>query len=97
MGCGCLFVLLAWLSPRFALFVMQLFTDRLSASMDSFLVGLLGFVFLPYTTVFYALTYAPGSGVRGLGWFLVALGFLLDLGSWFGGGREAQRRQASAR
>ena len=74
---------------------MQLFTDRLSVSMDSFLVGLLGFVFLPYTTVLYALAYAPGSGVRGLGWFLVVLGFLLDLGSWFGGGREAQRRQAS--
>jgi hypothetical protein len=43
--------------------------------------------------VLYALTYAPLGGVSGFGWFLVAFGFLLDLGSWFGGGREAQRRQ----
>lgn len=95
MGCGCLVALLVWLSPRFALVIMQLFTDKLSISMDSFLMGILGFVFLPYTTVFYALCYAPIGGVSGFGWFLVALGFLLDLGSWFGGGKQAQRRQAS--
>lgn len=95
MGCGCLIALLVWLSPRFALVVMQLFTDKLAVSMDSFLMGALGFVFLPYTTVLYALTYAPIGGVSGFGWFLVAFGFLLDLGSWFGGGREAQRRQES--
>jgi hypothetical protein len=95
MGCGCLIALLVWLSPRFALVLMQLFTDKLSISMDSFLMGALGFVFLPYTTVLYALVYAPLGGVSGFGWFLVALGFLLDLGSWFGGGRQAQRRQES--
>lgn len=96
MGCGCLIALLVWLSPRFALVVMQLFTDKLSIAMPSFLVGALGFVFLPYTTVFYALAYAPIGGVEGFGWFLVALGFLLDLGSWFGGGQQARQRQASA-
>jgi hypothetical protein len=98
MGCGCLVALLVWLSPRFALVIMQLFTDKLSIAMDSFLMGALGFVFLPYTTVFYALCYAPGlgGGVSGFGWLLVALGFLLDLGSWFGGGKQAQNRQATA-
>ncbi len=95
LGCGCLVALFAWLSPRFVLFLMWLFTDRLSIALDSFWVGLLGFVFLPYTTVFYTLCYAPIGGVSGLGWFIVALGFLLDLGSWFGGGRQAQRGQES--
>jgi hypothetical protein len=95
MGCGCLIALLVWLSPRFALVIMQLFTDRLALAMDSFLMGALGFVFLPYTTVFYALCYAPLGGVSGFGWLLVALGFLLDLGSWFGGGKQAQNRQSA--
>ena len=95
MGCGCLVALVAWLSPRFALFLMWLFTDRLTIAMDSFIMGALGFVFLPYTTVLYALCYAPIGGVTGFGWLLVALGFLLDLGSWFGGGKQAQQRNAS--
>jgi hypothetical protein len=97
MGCGCLIALLVWLSPRFALVIMQLFTDKLSIAMDSFLMGALGFVFLPYTTVLYALCYAPGlgGGVSGFGWLLVAIGFLLDVGSWFGGGKQAQNRQAA--
>ena len=30
-----------------------------------------------------------------LGWFFVVLGFLLDLSSLFGGGREGRRRYAS--
>lgn len=93
MGCGCLIVLLTWISPRFALFVLWLFTERLSVAVDSFLVGLLGFIFLPYTFVLYALAYSPVGGVSGIGWFLVALGFLLDLGSWFGGGQEAKSRR----
>jgi hypothetical protein len=94
VGCGCLIALLAWVSPRFAIFVMWLFTDRLSTAMDSFLVGLLGFLLLPYTTVLYALAHDPVSGVSGLGWFLVALGFGFDLASWFGGGSQARRRRA---
>ena len=98
MGCGCLIALLVWLSPRFVLVLMQLFTDKLSIAMDSFLMGALGFVFLPYTTVFYALCYAPGLGgwVSGFGWILVAFGFLLDIGSWVGAGKQAQSRQAAS-
>ncbi len=96
MGCGCLVVLIAWVSPRFALFVVWIFTDRLSIALDSFLIGALGFVFLPYTTLFWALAYAPFGGVSGLGWLLVAFGFFADLASWSGSGREAQRRQASS-
>ncbi len=95
MGCGCLIALLAWISPRFVIVLMQLFTDRLSIAFDSFLVGALGFVFLPYTTAIYALAYAPFGGVSGFGWLLVAAGFLMDMGSWFGGGQQARQRQSS--
>ena len=94
MGCGCLAVLFAWLSPRFALTFMWIFTDKLTVAFDSFLIGLAGFVLLPYTAVFYALTYSvTRGGPSGFGWLLVAFGALLDLGSWLGAGRQAQNRQ----
>lgn len=92
MGCCLVFLVLAG-APRFALFLMWLFTDRLAVALDSFVVGALGFFVLPYTTVMYALAYDPLRGVRGLGWFLVAFAFLADLTVTFGGGRaERQRR-----
>ena len=50
-------------------------------------------MFLPYTTLFYVFAYAPVVGVSSIGWFFVILGFLLDLGSLFGGGREGARRR----
>jgi hypothetical protein len=97
MGCGCLIALLAWLSPRFAIILLQLFTDRMSHAMDSFLIGFAGFVFLPYTTVIYALAYQyPIPGVSGFGWVLVAAGFVADMSTWFGGGQQARQRQRNA-
>lgn len=92
MGCGCLLGVIAIAIPRFTLFLLWLFSDRLSVAFDSFVVGFLGFLLLPYTTVFYALAYRPAEGVGGFGWFLVILGFLVDLTSHFGGGEAARRR-----
>jgi hypothetical protein len=85
----CLVVLLGAFFPRVAIFIMWLFTNKLSLAFNSFWLGLAGFLFLPFTTFFYALAYAPVRGVSGIGWFFVILGFLLDLSNWFGGGRYA--------
>lgn len=92
----CLIVLTAWLSPRLAIFFLWLFTDRMEISMDSGWMGLAGFFLLPWTTLMYALSYQLGSGVSGLGWFFVALGFGFDMVSWFGGGSQAKQRQATS-
>ena len=94
MGCGCLIALLGVTAPRIAIFVMWLFTDYMSRAYESFLIAFLGFLLLPYTTAFYALVYAPVDGVSGFGWIVVAFGVLLDLGSWFGGGRYGREYQA---
>ena len=91
MGC-CALVLASWISPRFVLFLMWVFGNRLDFAFDSFWAGLAGFVFLPWTSVCWALAYAPIAGVRGLGWVLVAFGLLADLATWFGGGREGRNR-----
>src|SRR4051812_30254875 len=48
---GCLIVLVALFSSRFALVLMWLFTDRLGDAFDSTLGPLFGFFFLPWTTL----------------------------------------------
>jgi hypothetical protein len=93
MGC-CALVLASWISPRFVLFLMWIFGDRLEVAFDSFWTGLAGFLFLPWTSLAFALAYAPTDEVSGIGWLFVAVGLALDLGSWFGGGREGRRRYA---
>ena len=89
---GCLFALISAISARFALFLVWLFTDRLTIAFRSGWEGILGFIFIPYTTLFYALVYAPGKGVDGFGWVIVALGLLLDLSTSSIFGARARRR-----
>ena len=51
---GCLVALLALLSPRLALAAIWLFSDLLSRAFDSWILPLLGFFLLPWTTLGYA-------------------------------------------
>jgi len=88
---GCFVVLFAAAMPRFALFMMWVFGyDKMALAMDSFILGLLGFLLLPYTTVFYILAYAPQGGVSGFGWFIVVFGFLLDISAHARSGKEGK-------
>jgi hypothetical protein len=89
----CLVVLIALISPRLALFLTALFSDILSRSMDSVFLPLLGFFFLPWTTLAYAYMWDIGTHeVRGFEWFIVGFAFLVDLGAYGGGARERGRR-----
>jgi hypothetical protein len=89
---GCLFALISAFSARLALFLVWIFTDRLSIAFRSGWEGILGFIFLPYATLFYALVYQPHKGVDAFGWVIVALGILLDLSSHLFGSRAGRRR-----
>ncbi len=95
MGCGCLILLASGISPRLAVFLMWVFTDRLAIALDSFWVGLAGFVFLPWTTFVYAAAYDPFDGVTGIGLALVAFAFVVDVASWFGSGRSGYQRRSA--
>jgi hypothetical protein len=92
---GCLLALFAWISPRFVLAMVYLFSDRLTVAFSSGWEGILGFLFLPYTALFYALVYRPGFAVRGFGWFIVALGVVMDLSSLDLGRRAGRWRRRS--
>jgi len=89
----CLVVLLALISPRLALFAIWLFSDILSRAYDSWIVPLLGFFLLPWTTLAYAGLWSAGTNrVDGFEWFIVALAFVVDLGSYVGGSSGRARR-----
>jgi hypothetical protein len=102
VGC-CLFAAAGFIGPRIALFVMWLFElldDRLAVAFDHWWQGFLGWLILPWTTLFYVLAFDPNPpiaplGVRGIGWLFVGIGFLFDLSTLFGGRRgQQQRREA---
>jgi hypothetical protein len=96
MGCGCFILLLGSAFPRLALIITWIFTDRVDIAFDGWLLPLGGLIFLPYTTFFYVLAYAPIAGVTGIGWFFVVLGFLLDISSYANSGRIGKQRYRSA-
>ena len=82
----CLVLLLAIFSPRLALFAIFLFSNLLSRAFDSWLVPLLGFFLLPWTTLAYAVMWDIGTrNVNGFEWFIVVLAFFADLASYAGG------------
>jgi hypothetical protein len=93
---GCLLALLAAISPRFVIFLLWIFSDRLTIAFRSGWEGIIGFLLLPYTTLFYALVYAPGKGVDSFGWFIVALGVFLDIASHLFSSRARRRRDRRA-
>jgi hypothetical protein len=78
---GCLVLLFALVSPRLALVATWLFTSLLGRAFDSWIVPLLGFFLLPWTTLAYAWMWRSGHVVRGLEWFVVGFAFLVDLGA----------------
>jgi hypothetical protein len=89
----CLVVLLALISPRLALFALWLFSDVVGDAYDSWIVPLLGFFVLPWTTLAYAGMWSAGTNeVYGFEWFIVGVAFVIDLGSYAGGGSRRGKR-----
>lgn len=67
--------------------MLWLFGDLLSRAFDSWLVPLIGFFLLPWTTLAYAVMWSSSNEVQGFEWFIVVLAFLFDLGSHARSGR----------
>jgi hypothetical protein len=91
--CGCIVALFALASPRLAVFLTWVFTDRMGIAFNSFWIGFLGFFLLPWTTLAWAWVYAPVRGVTGFGWFLVILAFIADLSTYAGSAKSRQQQR----
>ena len=82
MNMGCLLTGIITLGPRLVLLFVWIFSDRIGTVFEGFLIPLLGFLFLPFTTLAYLLVWNVQSGVSGAAWLLVAGGLLFDIGTY---------------
>ena len=90
---ACLIALVGLCFPRLVLAVLFLFTDYLGSAYQSVLWPVLGFLFMPFTTVAYAIAMNELGGMSGGGVVLVVIGVLLDLGT--SGGAASRSRSQS--
>lgn len=86
----CLLGCLGMIFPRLVLVVLWI-TDYLDSAYDSVAWPLLGFVFLPLTTITYAWVINSQGEVSGLYTVAVTLSVLADLGA-LGGSRASVSR-----
>jgi len=92
MGC-CLMSLTALLVPRVVLIFIWFLTDWFTRAFETTLWPVLGFLFMPYTTLAYMGAMLAGAGsVSGWWLVLVVVAVLVDLGNWSGGGRSMHKR-----
>lgn len=92
----CLVALGGLLFPRVALFLVWLFNQSfINDAYPNLAVPILGFIFLPLTTLAYAWTFTfEGGPSSGAGVIVIVIAVLIDIGSWGGG---ATRRPAPRR
>jgi hypothetical protein len=88
----CFVVLIALLFPRLLIAVLWFFTNWFSGVFSSVLWLVLGFFFLPFTTLWYSVVINQFGGQ----WsttniLLMVLAIAIDMGSW-GGGYKSRNR-----
>jgi hypothetical protein len=88
----CLLGCLALFFPRVAIVLIWLFSDYLGRAYDTVLWPLLGFFFLPLTTLAYAWAINSNGSVNGLYLVVVIVAVLVDLGLLGGGAHSGRRR-----
>jgi hypothetical protein len=87
----CLVTVMVLLGPRLGIIFWWLFDmSRWESAFSTFVLPLLGFIFLPWATLAYVWVF-PG-GVTGFDWLWLVLGFVLDISSYTGGGYGNRRR-----
>jgi hypothetical protein len=89
MPCILAFLVLAF--PRVMLVLMFFFSSYLQRAYHTILVPLLGFFFLPITTIVYAWLVNTHTPLAGVWVFVLIVAVLVDAGS-FGGGWSGRRR-----
>jgi hypothetical protein len=89
----CLIVLIAFFFPRFVLVVLAVTTNYLSTAYQTWLWPVLGFFFMPYTTLAYAWAQHVSAGrIGGLPLLGIIIAVLIDIGV-VGGGRLAGKKK----
>jgi len=86
----CLLLILVLAFPRIVLLLLFLFSTYLERAYHGLLLPLLGFIFLPVTTLAYAWMVNTGQPTAGVNLLLLIVAVVIDLGGL--GGGEYHRR-----
>jgi hypothetical protein len=87
----CLLTLIILAFPRVALVLLWLFSNYLDRAYHGLLIPLLGFIFLPITTIAYAWMMNSHLPLQGVNLVILIVAVLLDVGSHGGGARYYRR------
>jgi hypothetical protein len=90
MPCLLLIVLLAF--PRVVMVLMFLFSNYLQRAYSGLLIPLLGFFFLPLTTIAYAWMVNSRLPLEGINVVILIVAVIIDMGGWGGGEWHRRRR-----
>jgi hypothetical protein len=90
VGCLLLIVFLAF--PRIALVLLFLFSNYLQRAYHGLILPLLGFLFLPLTTLLYAWMANTRQPIAGINLLILLVTVVIDLGG-LGGGEYHRRRR----
>ncbi len=88
----CLFLILFLAFPRVALLLMFLFSNYLERAYHGLILPLLGFIFLPLTTLAYAWMANTGQSTTGVNLLILIIAVVIDIGG-LGGSEYHRRRQ----
>jgi hypothetical protein len=89
----CILTVIALAFPRLVLLLVFFFSSYLSRAYQTMLWPLLGFFFMPLTTLAYAWAINSNASVEGLYLVVVVVAVLMDLGL-LGSGEASRRRRA---
>lgn len=92
----CLLALIALFLPRLVIALLALLTTYMSSAYNTLIWPLLGFLFMPYTTLAYAFAINSNGSVSGLYLVVVVIAVLADIGA-FGGAGAVHKRRITAR
>ena len=87
----CLLVVVILAFPRVVLILMFLLSDYLQRAYHELLLPVLGFIFLPLTTIVYAWLVNTHQAIAGINLLILIIAVVIDAGGL--GGGEWHRRQ----
>ena len=94
---GCLLALLALITPRLVILILAIFSTYLHSAYQTVLWPVLGFFFMPLTTLAYAFAMNQAGSLSGIYLVLFVIAVLIDLGSAERGGTTVRRRDSRRR
>lgn len=89
---ACLLLILVVAFPRIALVLMFLFSNYLQRAYHNLIVPVIGFVFLPLTTLVYAWMTNTHEPIAGVNLIILIIAVVIDVGGLGGGSVYRSRR-----